>query len=470
MSVRVSLCVIAKNEEANLPACLGCAADLVDEIVVVDTGSTGRTKEVAHGLGARVFDFAWVDDFAAARNASLGHARGAWIFWLDADDRLDEANRGRLRALLAGLAQENAAYLMKCLCPTAGQPGSVYLDQVRLFPNDPHIRWRYRVHEQILPALELRGTTQQQTDIVIEHTGYCDEALLAGKHERNLRLLHRENEERPGDAFVLFNLAWCYQSLGRWAEADVYGRQSLERARPEQSFVRKLYAVLASVLRRLGRPAEALAFCRDGLARYPHDADLLVQHAWLLYLYGDYYGAEACLLACLQPGSPADGPAFEFAVDPGLRGYITRNNLAVLYRDQQRFAEAEHQWQAALQEKPDFSDALLGLGEIYLTQQRWPEVEQVLARLREKPKTALQADVLQAQQLMSLRDFAGARQLLGSTIAREPQALAPRLLLSRALWQEGQDWTATAQALREVLALDPNHAEARANLARLEQG
>jgi glycosyltransferase involved in cell wall biosynthesis len=73
--------------------------ELVDEIIVVDTGSTDRTKEIALQLGARVFDFKWVDSFAAARNESLRRATGEWIFWLDADDRLDEANRQKLAVL-----------------------------------------------------------------------------------------------------------------------------------------------------------------------------------------------------------------------------------------------------------------------------------------------------------------------------------------------------------------------------------
>ena len=112
---RVSLCLIVKNEEHNLPACLGSAADLVDEVVVVDTGSTDGTKEVARKSGAKVHDFPWIDDFSAARNETLKHATGDWIFWMDADDRLDEDNRARLRALLAGLKDDNAAYSMKCL-------------------------------------------------------------------------------------------------------------------------------------------------------------------------------------------------------------------------------------------------------------------------------------------------------------------------------------------------------------------
>ena len=105
MAPRVSLTMIVKNEEANLPACLASAADLVDEVVVVDTGSTDRTKEVAARFGARIFDFPWIDDFAAARNEALRHATGDWILWLDADDRIDEPNRQKFRQLFAAPAR-----------------------------------------------------------------------------------------------------------------------------------------------------------------------------------------------------------------------------------------------------------------------------------------------------------------------------------------------------------------------------
>jgi len=114
--MRVSLCMIVKDEEANLPDCLDSAADLADEMVIVDTGSADRTKEIAARFGAKVFDFAWVDNFAAARNESLKHAGGDWVFWLDADDRIDAENHSRLKTFFAGLRAENAAYVMKCLC------------------------------------------------------------------------------------------------------------------------------------------------------------------------------------------------------------------------------------------------------------------------------------------------------------------------------------------------------------------
>jgi glycosyltransferase involved in cell wall biosynthesis len=94
---------MARNEEAKLPACLQSAVDLVDEAIVVDTGSTDRTKEIAAGFGAKVFDFPWCDDFASGRNECIRHATGDFIFWMDADERVDQANREKLKALFDSL-------------------------------------------------------------------------------------------------------------------------------------------------------------------------------------------------------------------------------------------------------------------------------------------------------------------------------------------------------------------------------
>lgn len=87
MRMRVSLCMIARNEAHSLPTCVASVADLVDEIIVVDTGSADDTREVAGQMGAKVHDFDWIDDFAAARNESLRHATGDWILWLPGGHR-----------------------------------------------------------------------------------------------------------------------------------------------------------------------------------------------------------------------------------------------------------------------------------------------------------------------------------------------------------------------------------------------
>jgi tetratricopeptide (TPR) repeat protein len=298
---RVSLCLIVRNEEANLPPCLRSAADLVDEVVVFDTGSTDRTREIATQLGARLHDFAWVDDLAAARNESLRHATGQWIFWLDADECLDRQNREGLRSLFDALTDENVAYLMKQSSvqgPDVTEPSAT--DHARLFRNHPLIRWEGRVYEQILPSVQRLGGSMQRTNLAIHHAGYQDQDLLRHKMERNLRLLQMDNHDHPQNPFTLFNLGMVFQELDRPADSVDYLRQSLERSPPDLSFLPQLYALLVQGYRRLGRGDLAWAASREGCTRYPKDASLLLQGALLLREGGNLAAAEGCLTRLLQ--------------------------------------------------------------------------------------------------------------------------------------------------------------------------
>src|SRR5262249_5157154 len=115
---RGSLTLIVKNGGKKLPDWLASGRGLGDEAVVVGTGSSDRTREVARSFGCVLAEFPWIDHFAAARNAALDHATGDYVFWMDADDRLDDENRAKLKALVAGLTGANDAYVMKCLCVT----------------------------------------------------------------------------------------------------------------------------------------------------------------------------------------------------------------------------------------------------------------------------------------------------------------------------------------------------------------
>jgi tetratricopeptide (TPR) repeat protein len=496
MKPLISLTLIVKNEEPTLPACLASAAGLVDEIIVVDTGSADRTKEVAAGLGARVVDFPWCDDFAAARNEGLKHATGKWIFWLDADERLDEVNREKFRALVAGLGDENAAYVMK---QRSGEEGgtATEVDQVRLFRNHPQIRWRYRVHEQILPALRETGYDVRFTDLAIEHSGYIDAALRRRKTERNLRLLLLEDAERPGDPFTLFNLGWAYQELGRVAESLPLLVRSLERSRPADSIVHKLYTLIAQGYRRLGRMGEAMAACRAGRARCPDDAELLDLEANLRQEAGDLAGAIACRrqLVNLRPSE-------HFAsLDAHLRGPGARHQLAMLYRQQSRPADAETEWQAAVMEHPDFTPGWLGLAELYLSSSRWADLDQAADQLDQcaseshrrhhaprdefhhaerdayggggsdalgaRPDPSVDGAVLKARGHLARKEFPAARQLLEETIGRHPDATYPRVILTHALLQENTDLAAAERALRDLLERQSNLAESWRNLAVL---
>jgi len=461
---RISLSMIVRNEEDNLPACLESVRDVFDEQIIVDTGSTDRTKEIALRYGARLFDFPWVDDFAAARNEALRHITGDWVFWMDADDRIDAANRQRLAALFADVRDENAAYVMQCLCVADGN-GDVgtLVHHVRLFQNRAELRWKYRIHEQVLPALRAIGGATRFTDITIQHTGYVDQAILARKQERDERLLLQSQAEMPNDPFVLFNLSQVYLKQGKPQDALPLLRRSLKLSDPGDSIVRKLYYLIVQAHRRLGERYEAETACRAGRAVYPQDAELLGQDAQMRLEQGDEAGAEACYLELLNG---QEAPHFA-SVPVGLRGFLTRNNLALVYKKQGKWAEAEAQWRQAVQEAPFFYPALLGLEDAYSVLRSGAGlafVESCMARL---PQGEVEAAVTRARVHLLRREYRAAAALLERAIARAPEALRPRVLLSYVLLQEGRDPLAAERALRDVLALDPEDRETKQNLAAL---
>ena len=252
----------------NLCVRLESVRGLFDEVVIVDTGSKDRTIEIARSFGARVFDFVWVDDFAAARNAALARARGDYAFWLDADDLIEsprtrEAGRaaGEAAGCGEGFTQRGtgtdvhgrsqsplaSAYVVRCACDPGpdGSGGDTVVDHIRLFPLIEGVRWTYRVHEQILPALKHAGVPVQWTDITVRHTGYADRALRSRKLDRDCRILREELAERPDDAFTLFNLGSVAIERAEWNDALEYLRQSLGRSAPTDSITRKLFALIA---------------------------------------------------------------------------------------------------------------------------------------------------------------------------------------------------------------------------------
>jgi tetratricopeptide (TPR) repeat protein len=283
--------------------------------------------------------------------------------------------------------------------------------------------------------------------------------------DRDLRLLRIDHAEHPRDPFILFNLGSVLQELGESAEALRFLRHSLELSHPSDSIVRKLYAVIVQCHRRLGEGAAALAACRAGRRHYPDDAELLFLEGMLQRQQGDLSGAEANWLRVLER---REGAHFA-SVDTGLEGYKARHNLALLYHEQGRCAEAEAQWLAALREKPDFAPAWLGLAELLLALRQWEALEEAAHALSQDARLPVEANVLRARAHLARREFDAAKELLGSIIAEAPKELWPRVILSHVYLQEGTDWPAAEQALRDVLALDPEHTEARHNLDLLLQ-
>ena len=149
----LSLCMIVKNEEAMLPGLLASVEGLWDELLVADTGSTDGTVALLEQVGATVVSHVWVDDFAAARNASLAAATGHWVLFLDADERVDAGLQGQIQKLLTDESAGAATVVMR-----NELPGGTHRDAnlLRLFRRDPGIRFRHRIHEDVLEDVEFK--------------------------------------------------------------------------------------------------------------------------------------------------------------------------------------------------------------------------------------------------------------------------------------------------------------------------
>lgn len=472
---RVSLCLIVRDEERNLRACLGGCAGLFDEIVVVDTGSVDGTVELARALGAQVSDFPWCDDFAAARNETLRRASGDWIFWLDADDRLDPENRERLSRLLARLPEARVGYTMAQRSVWHGPGGgATRVEQLRLFPVFPGLQWEYRVHEQVAGSLHAAGIALCPTDVVIDHVGRADPEQVRQKMERDLRLLELERRERPGDPLTRLKLGWTLLELGR-LEAAEESLLALSRELLPGAVAARVGYLLASVRGKLGRLEAALEAARAGLQIAPDFVDLQFLIGNLLAASGRAEAAAQAFRALLEvrgadaePPAPAGDPAcpIEFGSrTEGLTGYHAHHNLGVLCRQAGRHEEAERHWRLALAEAPWLVPAREGLTALLLSQARFADLEKLAADLPSGPKSLL----LRARICLARAQWASARALLEQAVAADSATAESWAFLAEALYQGGAPLVAVERALARVLELCPEHAQARLNLRRLRK-
>jgi glycosyltransferase involved in cell wall biosynthesis len=440
MKSAVSLCMIVRNEERNLAECLAQVAGLVDEIVVVDSGSTDHTREVASAHGARVVDFPWCDDFSAARNEALRHARGPWILWLDADDRLDEENRRRLGGIVAGLNGRQVGYAMHCtsVVETSDKP-PVLVTHLRLFPAAAGLRWRGRVHERLMQDDSGRALELVVSGVTIRHCGYEDGATWRKKLQRNLRLLQLDFALDPDNAQTLFYLGWSHRFLGNLAASEPFLRRSLRRD-PHQ---REAYRVLAKALLSDGRAVDAAEVCRAGLREFPDDRELLYCFAKMA---ADQNEAESADLVS-----------------------DVRLLLGAVYQRKGRFVESEQQYLAILKMRPGFVCAWVGLGELYLRLGRWPQFDAANARLAALPSGRLLAQVQWARLHLVRQEYAQSRRLLEDVLAEEPTLVWPRTVLLELLRLEGADVEQQLRLAKEILTLDPAYALVRTKLEELER-
>ena len=217
---RLSVCMIVKNEERFLGQCLASVKDIADELIVIDTGSTDRTIEIAREHGAQVGHFQWCNDFAAARNASIAPATGDWILFLDADEELSLAEKQNLPALL----NRNNVALIRLPLINAQQDQASQCFVPRLFRNFPTIRFQGCVHEGVYGSfLQVSKEWQMEIslgDLLILHHGYTAEVVAErNKVQRNYDLLVKAIENQPKRSYFYRHLGFELRRMDRIDES-----------------------------------------------------------------------------------------------------------------------------------------------------------------------------------------------------------------------------------------------------------
>jgi glycosyltransferase involved in cell wall biosynthesis len=367
-------------------------------MVIVDTGSTDGTREVARAFGARVFDFPWPDSFAVARNQSLELARGKWVLRMDADDEMSPGHAAKLRELVRRFPGQEVGYLMEYRVPPgpAGTGGHV-VDQLQLWPNRPDLRFEHRLHEQLLPSALRAGIPILYSGLAVLHQNFdWSPEGQAKRRRRDFKLLELDLRDNPDHAMVLFNLGMTYLYTAREYEvAAYYLRRCLDRAHWEDTIVRLAYHLLAMARIAQGDWEAARAANEEGRSYHPEDAQLLSQAAQILEHLGRPQEARQALERLIL----GYDEGHYRCTDEGLRTYQGRHDLAMLLWRMGHLGHCEQILREVVQTYPFFLPAQIHWAEAMHALGRADDARAVVERLPEV--TGLE------EELQAAREFVG---------------------------------------------------------------
>ena len=309
MRIMISLCMITRDEEQFLPRCLSSVRGLVDEIVVVDTGSVDRTIGLARSFEARIYNFEWIDNFSAARNFSLSKANEDWIFSLDADEIISERDHIHLRNLIRTAADKYTAYTMVTRNYTddsnrfgwvanSGQyhseeagSGWIPTGKVRLFANHSRIRYEYPVHEMVEPSLHREGLKIQTCSIPIHHYGPLSDINNYQKMQAYYRMGKDKLAQLGDNPVALRELAIQAGILGKTAEAvDLWEKLIALSPNLAEAFVH-----LGTAYFQLKKYQSALQAAKKALELTPDLKEANYNYALCEFIVGDIRKSIACL-------------------------------------------------------------------------------------------------------------------------------------------------------------------------------
>jgi len=358
LSPLLSLCMIVRDEERFLKGCLESVAGLVEEIIVVDTGSQDSTVSIARQFKARVLPYSWNDDFGAARNQALNAATGRWLLVLDADERLDPAAAPPIRQALAE-GQWDTGFIHFVNMSGHGPCGRQWL-AARLFRRTPGMRYLGRIHEQMVHQIPV--IRPRIIDAVAYHYGY-QASVYSERHkrDRNTRLLEQSLADpqlqdpllKTNYMYHHANLATNQELLRRYAEFVDYIRQQWPQDPPRAPWITGGLAEYARLLNDVGRYQESRCLAQELLERHGEAPLLRYLLARAAAVKGDLETTEMQLEKILKSAPEISPEHMQYTQDVALVISRARFLRGLIREKQGCLEEAVSHYRASVEEEPE---------------------------------------------------------------------------------------------------------------------
>lgn len=360
----LSLCMIVKNEEPSLPQVLISVKDVVDEMVILDTGSTDRTVEIAKEFGARVHHFQWCNDFSAARNEVLNYVQGDWVLVLDADEVLNSEIVPQMKQAM----KPERHLVINLVRQEVGASQCPYSLVSRLFRNHPEIRFSRPYHAMVDDSVQALLQREPHWQVVslpgvaIKHYGYQPGAIAAlDKFTRARQAMEGFLASHPNDPYVCSKLGALYVQIGQVSEGIELLERGLRATLVESEVLFELHYHLGNAYTGLKNLTRALE----------HYQVAIQQPILPLLKLGAYNNLGNLLLAAGDLTNAKRAYETTLKIDPSLAA--GHNNLGMTLKALGRFEEAIASYQKAIQLNPDYADAYQNLGVVLLKLGKVPE-------------------------------------------------------------------------------------------------
>ena len=370
MSVKLSACVITKNEEKNMPDWLQCMRAVADEIIVVDTGSTDNTVQIAQEGGAKLYNFKWINDFSAAKNYAISQATGDWIMFLDADETFTDGAQKVFRQEMERFHRDKSVACLLCRMYDidTDNDNRVFNTALlpRIFRRSPHIKYVGAVHEQ----LENHQGNKRMVfaeKLEINHTGYSSSIVLS-KTERNLPILLKELEEADTEKQRLKLYPYlmdAYNILGQYDKTVYYAEKCISAGYQMIGGEGTFYETMIMAMYNVNKPMEEILKTIERAEKdFPQEPFFAFTRSMVLEKQEDFIGAEKAVIRGLELRRVQDDKMRQgIGISDTSRGllpyaYERLGNIYYLKGDLQRAAD---NYLMALKEHKYQQDSLRGL-------------------------------------------------------------------------------------------------------------